>query len=95
MILIKLFKVVVNVGSPPLCSCVIAVPSGPKSPAFTVILAVFAHRQDGVINREKVRSKRFAPLLNRTKDFVESVLEPLQHSSPDSFKKFLYPFVNA
>ena len=32
----------------------IAVPSGPKSHTFTTILAVFAHRQDGVINREKV-----------------------------------------
>ena len=31
-----------NVGNPPLCSGVIAVPSGPKSHALTVILAVFA-----------------------------------------------------
>ena len=54
MISIKLFKVVANVGNPPLCSGVMVVPSGPKSHAFTVILAVFAHRQDGVINREKV-----------------------------------------
>ena len=30
-----------NVGNPPLCSGVIAVPSGPKSNTFTVILAVF------------------------------------------------------
>ena len=29
-------------GSPPLCSAVIAFPSGPKSHTFTVILAVFA-----------------------------------------------------
>ena len=31
-----------NVGNPPLFSGVIAVPSGPKSNTFTVILAVFA-----------------------------------------------------
>ena len=36
------FKVVENVGNPPLCSGVIAVPSGPKSHTLTVILAVFA-----------------------------------------------------
>ena len=35
-------------------SMFIAAPSGPKSHTFTVILAVFAPRQDGVINREKV-----------------------------------------
>ena len=38
----KLFKVVANVGNPPLCTGVTAVPSGPKSHTFTVILAVFA-----------------------------------------------------
>ena len=42
MISIKLFKVVANVGNPPLCSGVIAFPSGPKSHTLTVILAVFA-----------------------------------------------------
>ena len=42
MISIKLFKVVANVRNLPLCSRVIAVPSGPKSHTFTVILAVFA-----------------------------------------------------
>ena len=42
MISIKLFKVVANVGNPPPCSGVIAVPSGPKPHALTVILAVFA-----------------------------------------------------
>ena len=42
MVSINLFKVVANVGNPPLCSGVIAVPSGPKSNTFTVILAVFA-----------------------------------------------------
>ena len=36
------FKVVEKVGNPPLCSGVIAVPSGPKSHTLTVILAVFA-----------------------------------------------------
>ena len=44
----------VYVGNPPLCNGVIAVPSGPKSHTFTVILTVFAPSQDGVINREKV-----------------------------------------
>ena len=53
MISIKPFKVVANVGNPPLHSGVIAVLSGPKSHTFTVILAVFAPSQDGVINREK------------------------------------------
>ena len=42
MISINIFKVVANVGNLPLCSGVIAVPSGPKSHTFTVILAVFA-----------------------------------------------------
>ena len=36
------FKVVENVGNPPLCSGVIAVPSGSKSHILTVLLAVFA-----------------------------------------------------
>ena len=53
MISIKLFKVVANVGNPPLCSGVIAVQNGPKSHTFTVILALLPS-QDGVINREKV-----------------------------------------
>ena len=35
-------KVLFHCGNPPLCSGVIAVPSGPKSHTFTVILAVFA-----------------------------------------------------
>ena len=42
MISIKLFKVVANVGNPPFCSSIIAVPSGPKSHTITVILAVVA-----------------------------------------------------
>ena len=42
MIPIKLFKVVANVGNPPLCSGVIAVQNGPKSHTFTLILAMFA-----------------------------------------------------
>jgi len=42
MISIKLFKVVANVGNPPLCSSVIAVPSGPKSHTISIILAVVA-----------------------------------------------------
>ena len=42
MISVKLFKVVANAGNPPLCSGVIAVPNGPKSHTFTVILAVVA-----------------------------------------------------
>ena len=48
MISINLFKVVANVGNPPLCSGVIAVPSGPKSqpqPRWRLII---------VKNREKV-----------------------------------------
>ena len=53
MISIKLFKVLANVRNPPLCSGVIAVPNGPKSHTFTVILAVFAPSQAGIINREK------------------------------------------
>ena len=48
------FKLYFRCGYPPLCSGVIVVPSGPKSHTFTVILAVFAPSQDGVINREKV-----------------------------------------
>ena len=58
------FKVVENVGNPPLCSGVIAVPSGPKSHTLTVILAVFAPQpmQDGVINREKVYSMSIFPI---------------------------------
>ena len=55
MISIKLFKLVANVRNPPLCSDVTAVPSGPKSHTFTVILAVFAPpAKGGVISREKV-----------------------------------------
>ena len=38
------FKVGENVGNPPLCSGVIAVPSGPKSHTLTVLLAVFAYQ---------------------------------------------------
>ena len=38
----KLFKVVANVGNPPLCSGVITVQNGPKAHTLTVILAVFA-----------------------------------------------------
>ena len=52
----KLFKVVANVGNPPLCSGVFAVPSGRKCHTFTVILAVFAPSQNVVINCEKVDS---------------------------------------
>ena len=48
------FKLHFRCGNPPLCSGVLAVPSGPKSHTFTAILAVFAPSQDGVINREKV-----------------------------------------
>ena len=36
------FKLHFRCGNPPLCSGVIAVPNGPKSHTFTVILAVFA-----------------------------------------------------
>ena len=35
-------KIHFHCGNPPLCSGVMAVPSGPKSHTFTVILAVFA-----------------------------------------------------
>ena len=42
MISIKLFKVVANVGNPPLCSGVIAVQNRPKAHTFSLILAVFA-----------------------------------------------------
>ena len=54
------FKIHFCCGNPPLCRGFIAVPSGPKSHTFTVILAVFAPppapppSYDGVINREKV-----------------------------------------
>ena len=41
MISIKLFKVVAKVGNPPLCSGVIAIPSGLKFHTFIVILAMF------------------------------------------------------
>ena len=47
------FKIHFRCGNPPLCSGVIAFPSGPKSHTFTVFLAVFAPCQNGVINREK------------------------------------------
>ena len=43
------FKIHFRCGNLPLFSGVIAVPSGPKSHTFTVILAV----QDGIINCEK------------------------------------------
>ena len=58
MISIKLFKVVAVVGNPTLCSSV-AFQSGPKSHTFTVILAMFALSQDGVINHEKVYIKLY------------------------------------
>ena len=47
-------KVLFHCGNPPICSGIIEVPSGPKSHTVTVVLAVFASQQDGVINREKV-----------------------------------------
>ena len=59
MISIKLFKVVANVGNPPLCSGVIAFPSGPKSHTFTVILAVFAPQP-----RWRLKLKSFYAVIN-------------------------------
>ena len=50
------FKINFRCGNPPLCSGVIAVPSGPKSHTLTVILLVLPPSQDGVINRAKVYS---------------------------------------
>ena len=52
------FKIHFRCGNPPLCRGFIAVPSGPNSHTFTVILAVFAPppppSYDGVIKRENV-----------------------------------------
>ena len=56
------FKVVEKVGNPPLCSGVIAVPSGPKSHTLTVILAVFAPQPRWRHDREKVYSLSILPI---------------------------------
>ena len=50
------FKIHFGCGNLPLCSRVIAVPSGPKSYTFTVILAVFAPpaKMASCINREGI-----------------------------------------
>ena len=56
------FKVVENVGNPPLCSGVIAVPSGPKSHTLTVILAVFVPQPRWRHDREKVYSLSILPI---------------------------------
>ena len=61
MISVKLFKVVANVGNPPLCSGVIAFPSGPKSHTFTVILAVFASQPRW---RHKLKLKSFYAVIS-------------------------------
>ena len=57
MISIRLFNVEANVGNLPLSSGITAVQSQPNSHTFTVILAVYAPSQNGVINCGKVYYK--------------------------------------
>ena len=96
MISIKLFKVVPNVGNPPLCSGVIPVSSGPKSHTFTVILAVFAPQprcrckpwrglllSDSDVNA-KIITRRFWRNHNRWTLFVIPILYHAPNSTHDS-----------
>ena len=59
----KPFKVVANVGNLPLCSGVIAVPSGLKSHTFSVILAVFAPQPR--LHQKGLIFVQFSTLLNK------------------------------